>query len=397
MKGLSRALRVIRIVFQVSAMVFLLSNYAEASPEAANRYNNSGVEKLQAGDYLGAIADLSMAHRYLPANDDIKRNLGIAHNNYAFFLKQKGALRDAIFHYANALQYDSNNQYTYYNLGQAYYLVQEMSKARSALERAYQLDPGLEGLKALLARVKGEASTESDFDNIETMHFIVAADRAVPGDKVSYIRTNLEEAYGRVGMILSYYPRKKTIAVIFSEDSYDNILKGVPSWALAVYDGKVRIPANRNRYNSNDVREIIYHEYSHVVVRELTAGKCPVWLNEGIAGLAESLVEPKDRGMIRRYIERYGIVPLRNIPDNFTDVKQREMMTLLYIQSYLLAEFMVKKMGYEGLRKVLTELGRGTSIWAAISGISRQSMADFEKEWGKFLSFEYGWKGTVST
>jgi len=132
------------------------------------------------------------------------------------------------------------------------------------------------------------------------------------------------------------------------------------------------------------------------VVRDITRGKCPVWLNEGIAGLSESLVEPQKKEVIRKYIEKLGVVPLRRIPESFADIKQREVMTLLYMQSYLLAEFIVKKVGYSGLRDILDELGRGTTIWAAISGVSGQSMADFEKDWGRALASEYGWKGTVS-
>jgi tetratricopeptide (TPR) repeat protein len=384
------------IVIWAMSLVFLFPDCAEASQEAAYRLNSRGVERLKAGDYVGAIEDLRTAHRYLPANEDIKRNLGIAHNNYAFDLKGRGALREAIVHYSNALQYDSNNPYTHYNLGQAYYQIQDMPRAREFLEKAYDIDPSLKGLRGLLSRVKGEASAESAFDRIETMHFIVAADRTVPSSKVAYIRTHLEEAYGRVGMILDHYPRKKTIAIIFSEDSYDGILKGVPPWSLALYDGKIRLPADRLRYDQKDVRKIIYHEYAHVVVREITGGNCPVWLNEGISGLAESLVEPKDKAKIRRYVERFGIVPLRNIPDSFADIKQREIMTLLYIESYLIVEFMVRKFGYKGLRRVLMELGKGNSVWAAISGVSEQSMADFEQEWGRFLASEYGWKGAIS-
>ncbi|MFA6636340.1 MAG: tetratricopeptide repeat protein [Candidatus Omnitrophota bacterium] len=386
----------VSIAIWAMCLSFSLSNEAGASQEAAYRHNTRGVARLQAGDYIGAIEDLRTAHRYLPANEDIKRNLGIAHNNYAFHLKSRGALSEAIVHYSNALQYDSNNPYTHYNLGQAYYQVQNMPRAREFLEKAYDLDPSLKGLKGLLSRVKGEASAESAFDRIETMHFIVAADRTVPSSKVSYIRTHLEEAYGRVGMILDHYPQKKTIAVIFSEDSYDSILKGVPPWSLALYDGKIRLPADRFRYDQKDVRKIIYHEYAHVVVRELTAGNCPVWLNEGIAGLAESLIEPKDKAKIRRYVERFGIVPLRSIPEGFADIKRREIMTLLYIESYLLVEFMVRKFGYEGLRRVLRELRAGNSAWAAISGVSEQSMADFEQEWARFLAAEYGWEGAIS-
>jgi hypothetical protein len=375
---------------------FFFSSSARASDEAAFRHNSRGVKRLQVGDHIGAIEDLRIAHRYMPSNPDIKKNLGIAYNNYAFFLKSKGLLLDAITQYSKALQYDSDNAFTHYNLGQAFYQVQNMSKAEEHLAKAYEIDASLKGLKQLLARVRGEGATETGFDRLETMHFILAVDSSVPVEKMSYVRTHLEEAYGRVGMVLGHYPGKKTIVIVYGEEAYSNMLKGMPHWALAVYDGKVRIPANRLKYSEEDVRKIIYHEYAHAVVRDITGGNCPTWLNEGISGLAESLVYPRDKNLIRRYVQRYGIVPLRSMPDDFTALKKRELMTLLYMQSYTIVEFIIKRSGSEGLKNILSVLGRGENVWRAISGVMQQSMADFEKEWQRYMASEYGWKGVVS-
>ena len=76
-------------------------------------------------------------------------NLGIAYNNYGFSLMKKGDWRGAIEKYEDALFYDPDNAFTLYNLGQAYYSVQDMTKAKERLEKAKKLGatfPGLDGL-----------------------------------------------------------------------------------------------------------------------------------------------------------------------------------------------------------------------------------------------------------
>jgi len=363
---------------------------AAASQEAAYRYNSQGLVKLKTGNYKGAIEDLKTAHRYLPASKKITKNLAVAYNNYAFHLMRKGDVNRAIEQFENALYYDKENPYTLYNIGQAYYRTQDMSRARDYLEEAYAINPRIKGLKDLLEKAGRETAVEEGFDRIETMHFIVAAARDVPVNKTSYIRTYLEEAYGRVGMFLDHYPKQRTVAVLFSEDNYDKLLNNMPHWTLALYDGKVRIPVNRFKYTDEEIIKIIYHEYAHVVVRDITRGNCPMWLNEGIAGIAEGFAEPKEKHAFGRYIERYGIIPLWSMPEDFSVVRNRDIVTLLYMESYLLVEFIIKRSGRTGLRKLLMYLGKGADIRSALAAVTGMDIPQFEKAWEKYVSLEYG-------
>lgn len=363
---------------------------AEASQEAAYRHNSQGLVKLKTGNYKGAIEDLKTAHRYLPANTKITKNLAVAYNNYAFHLMGKGDANRAIEQFENALYYDGENPYTLYNLGQAYYRVQNMARARDYLEKAYTINPEIKGLKDLLEKAGRETAVEKEFDRIETMHFIVAAARDVPVSKTAYIRTYLEEAYGRIGMFLDHYPKQKTVAVLFSEDKYDELLNNMPHWTLALYDGKLRIPVNRFKYTDEEIIKIIYHEYAHAVVRDITAGNCPMWLNEGIAGMAEGFAKQKEKAAFGGYIEKYGIIPLWNIPPDFSGVKNRNIVTLLYMESYLLVEFIIKRSGRTGIRKLLMYLGKGADIRSALAEVTGMDMPQFEKAWEKYVSQEYG-------
>ncbi|MFH1790690.1 MAG: tetratricopeptide repeat protein [Candidatus Omnitrophota bacterium] len=377
----------------ITACFLFIAPAAYPSTEAAYRLNESGLNKLNKRDFKGAIEDLKQAHIYLPANSDITKNLAVAYNNYAFHLMGENDFRQAIEKYESALYYDSDNPYTLYNLGQAYYRTQNMPKARDALEKAYKIMPRLKGLKDLLKKVASETDTEGDFEKTESTHFIIASAPDMKVDKFSYIRTYLEEAYGKIGMFLDYFPESKCAVILYSESNYGKLLGNRPHWTMAVFDGKVRIPAGKFKYSNDEVVKIIYHEYAHAVVRNIAGGNCPLWLNEGIASRAEDFAMPKDRELIKGYLLKYGLITVNEIPDNFTDIKDPRIATLLYIQSYLLVTYIIDRAGQSGLRKILDCLGRGMNISYAIYSVLGDSYSDFGKKWADYVSRAYGISG----
>ncbi|MFC1593832.1 peptidase MA family metallohydrolase [Candidatus Omnitrophota bacterium] len=387
---------VVKKIIQCCIVSFIvlqfLSHDACASPQAAYRHNKSGIEKLNRKDFQGAINDFKAAHLYSPADKKIKKNLAIAYNNYGFHLMSQGLSKRAIEQFENALSFDSDNPYTLYNLGQVYYNVQNIQKARLYLNKAHSLKPDFQGLQNLLGRINNEESVERSFRKYETMHFVIAYSSDVPVDKLSYIRTYLEEGYGRVGMLLNHYPKKKVVALLYSEADYGALLGNRPHWAMAIFDGKVRIPMNKFKYTNEDVIKIIYHEYAHAVVFDIVGKNCPVWLKEGIASKAEDFVVAKDRDLIRRYIERFGIKPVREIPADFLHLKDAQLTTAMYIESYTLVDFIMKRVGNSGLRTVLDYLRTGTDIERALEQVFGEQFESIENKWKRYLLDGYGVK-----
>ena len=378
------------IPFMVLLAFLLFVKLAFCSDEAAYKYNESGLNKLRNNNYQGAINDLKTAHLYSPANNNIKKNLSIAYNNYAFYLMNNGNPGLAIEKFEQALNFDQGNPFTLYNIGQAYYRIQDMKKAKVYLSKAYALKPELKGLRELLDKVSGEEKVEKSFGKYETMHFVIAYSSDLPVNKLSYIRTYLEEGYGRVGMFLDQYPANKVIAILYSENNYDQLLHRRPHWTMAIFDGKLRIPVNKFKYTDQDVIKIVYHEYAHALVHEITKGNCPLWLNEGIASKAEDFVEMRDRDLIKKYISHFGIRPIRQIPQDFSHMKDMNMVTLMYIESYLLVDFIVKRVGNSGLKNILEYLGMGMSAESALEKVFGDNFDKFEDKWKRFIVEEYG-------
>lgn len=388
-KAPGSALAMVLVVLAVLSLI-APDRALSSSDEAAYKYNNEGLELSKAGDYEGAIEAFKQARRYLPANDNVRKNLIIAYNNYGGYFINEGEFYRAIEQFEKAYYYDEAYPYTLYNLGQAYYLVQNMRKAEEYLERVYEIDPSIKGLKGLLEKVKKESGVEGGFSTNETLHFIMALSPGISIDASSYLRVNLEDAYGRVGMLLNHYPDKKTIVVLYSEKDYDSLLGGRAWWVLALYDGKMRIPTGKLKYTRDEVVRIIYHEYAHAVAHDIAGSGVPVWLQEGIATKAETFVTPKDKGELKRYLNSYGFIPLSRMPASFANIKDHNVVTLLYLESYLLVEYIILRGGYRGLHDILLELGKGEHIDMAIASVLGEDMPAFEKGWERYLRSEFG-------
>jgi TPR repeat protein len=365
---------------------------ASASQKAAYRHNQQGLIKLKAKDFKGAIRDFRTAHRLSPYNESIRYNLGAAYNNYGFYFLQRGNLKQAIEQFEKAFHYDTQNAYTLYNLGQTYYRMQNMERAREYLEKAYAINPRIKGLRQLLEKTKKETKLESSFRRIQTSHFIIAASPGVSAENISRVKSYLEDAYSRVGMMLDHYPRSKVVAVLYSERDYDNLLKNKPHWTLAIFDGKVRLPISGNRYTYEDMAKIIYHEYAHAVVYDMVKNNCPLWLNEGIASMAEELVQPKDKTLFRQYVEKYGFIPFTRLPNSSVTIKDQRIATLAYMEFHMLADFILKRKGRSGLRRILHILAKGHNIAYAIKRTFGFNMLEFEQAWLVYIKQEYGIK-----
>ena len=67
----------------------------------------------------------------------------------------------------------------------------------------------------------------------------------------------------------------------------------VHTWVTGLFDGKIRLPAGGALPTRRELERILAHEYAHAVVHDLTRGRAPRWLHEGLAqALDGATVDP---------------------------------------------------------------------------------------------------------
>src|SRR5262249_48188098 len=81
-------------------------------------------------------------------------------------------------------------------------------------------------------------------------------------------------------------PSEKISAIFYTRDTFKDITNA-PGWAGALNDGKLRVPIGGLSSVSDELAKTITHELTHSFVYFKARGKCPTWLNEGLAQMME--------------------------------------------------------------------------------------------------------------
>jgi len=165
-----------------------------------------------------------------------------------------------------------------------------------------------------------------------------------------------------------------------------------PDWSGGLYDGKIRLPVGGATELTPQLKGVLFHEYTHVVIQELTRGNVPTWLNEGVAELqGRRLFNPPmaDLGKAAKSGQ-----PL---PANFLDKSFISLDThqagLAYQESYALANFMVQSYGWHKVREILQLLGAGEKTEAAVGRALADFGLDYQgviREWQAYMGREFG-------
>ena len=105
----------------------------------------------------------------------------------------------------------------------------------------------------------------------------------------------------------------------------------------------------------------------------------PVWLNEGLAQVAEETDEPGRAGRLRLALGQDGLVPLSALEGGFTRLG-RDDASLAYAEAYFAADYLLRKKGAYNVRRLLETMATAPSIDDAFRQALSLPYADFERD-----------------
>lgn len=178
---------------------------------------------------------------------------------------------------------------------------------------------------------------------------------------IKEVTNYLDEAYVQAGRFFEWYP-EYTIQIILYYGSEYSDYTVFPVWSQGGYDGKLRIMINAN-IPSKVLKEIIFHEYTHLVVQGITKGNIPLWFNEAVAqyfsrkyGLGENII-------LEDFEYSYD-----SFPKNWTRLADKDIKKL-YKDSLMLLISIIQKSDELFINSMLNALGKGESFEAAANSI----------------------------
>jgi tetratricopeptide (TPR) repeat protein len=359
--------------------VLSLFSIAQAQTSAQNAYAQlvrSGMDKMKTGDYQSARDAFDQAVRYNDAGFEGHLGLGTAY----FQLREDSSAEREL---NKAIGLNSNSFEAYAVLGELYYRKDDLVTAASYWEKAVALNPSAVALRTRLERIKREQGTEKDFNRDVTSHFLIKYEGNAKIEAGRIVLRILEDAYGVVGRGLSYYPSQEIQVILYSNQQFQEVTDA-PGWSGGLYDGKIRIPIGGIEQETPGLRRILYHEYTHAVVRTITP-RCPTWLNEGLAQYFEGReISAQQMAMLKRVAQLGKLPPLSNLEGSFMGLNSGQAV-YAYLFSLSAVRYMADSYGVYRIKSVLEELGKGANTGDAISSGIMRSYDEFERGWKRSL------------
>jgi len=162
-----------------------------------------------------------------------------------------------------------------------------------------------------------------------------------------------------------------------------------PAWTAALNDGKIRIPISGVSAVTPALAHVLRHELTHSFIAQITHGRAPTWLNEGIAQLEEGRSSAQFGPRLAALYASGHQVPLSQFEAGFQGYSSAEA-AVAYAESLAAVEYIRDNYGLSDMARLLKRLGEGQSVESALRSTIRCGYAELEIELTAYLKKNYG-------
>ena len=342
-------------------------------------YFIAGKHEFDHGKYPKARGYLDTALRFDGQNPTIL-------NYYAALLVKTGKSAEALPYAERAVRNAPDSPDALTVLGYVQFAADRDQDAIRTWKHSLELRPDAT-VQQYLDRAERDAAARANYSERESGHFTLHYEGSQTSEGLrAQVLATLESAYDDLARQLGIEP-KSIAAVIYTDQAFFDVTQA-PSWTGAVNDGKLRIPIRGLDSVTPELARVLKHELAHSFINQLSAGRCPQWLNEGIA----QAVEPKMLSSGSRLAELYRTqheIPLNALEAGFMRFSPLEA-AVAYEESLAAAQYIIDTYGMSDVQRVLQRLGEGSSTEAALREVIHSDYGQLEEEVGKYLASKYG-------
>ena len=129
-----------------------------------------------------------------------------------------------------------------------------------------------------------------------------------------HVLKTLEAEFDEIAATLNYVPPEPIGVILYTNQTFTDITRA-PSWSGALNDGRIRVPVEGLTVMTDELARVLKHELTHSFVGQKTGGRCPVWLQEGIAQYMEGKRSRGNAGALSAAFEshmEFSLLVLRN-------------------------------------------------------------------------------------
>jgi tetratricopeptide (TPR) repeat protein len=354
---------------------------------AAGNSNSAAAGYFMAGQFEYDHGNREIATRYFERAMGYAPDNAAILSNYAAMLIQTGRGREAINYAEHATLMAPDSAEAFSILGYAYFSTDRSREAIAPWEKALTLRPN-EKLQTLLDKTKRELNVEANYTERDTGRFTLRYEGSTTRDNLrQQIVAALDKDFNELSADLNIEPRQNIPVILYTEQAFFDVTQA-PTWTGALNDGKLRIPVRGIDYVTPDLARVLKHELTHSFVNQVSAGRCPQWLNEGIAQMEEGRTLNARGPRLAAIYKDGSQISFNGLEGSFLKFSNNEAL-VAYDESLAGALYIRDTYGIDELRRLLERVGEGGTFEDAMKDILHLDYGRFEKEVGEYLATKY--------
>jgi tetratricopeptide (TPR) repeat protein len=366
----------------------------KVDPDALAKLEGKGNAELSAtadfiaGKFEFEHGNIEQSRRYFDSALRFQPENATVLMYYAALLVRTGKASQALTYAQRAVSAAPQSPDAYTVLGYAQQACDRTKDAVASWKHSLELRPD-PAVQQYLDKAQREQTVETDFAQRESSHFVLHYEGKQTSETFrGQILAALESDYDDLARDLGTPQRDNILVTLYTEQAFFDVTRA-PSWSGALNDGKLRIPISGLSSMTPELARVLKHELAHSFINQLSAGRCPPWLHEGIAQLLEPKSLGSDGHQLAQLFKSQRNLPLNVLEGSFMRFSGGEAY-LAYAESLAAVSFINDTYGMGDIQRILQRLSEGSSTEAALRATIHSDYGQLESELGKYLSDKYG-------
>jgi tetratricopeptide (TPR) repeat protein len=359
-----------------------------AKLESKGNAELSATADFIAGKFEFEHGNIDQARRYFESALRFQPENSTVLIYFAALLVRTGNASQAVSYAQRAVRAAPASADAYAVLGYAQQASDRTKDAVASWKRSLELRPD-PAVQRYLDKAQREQNVETDFAQRESSHFVLHYEGKQTSEAFrGQIMAALESDYDDLVRDLGTPPRDNILVTLYTEQAFFDVTRA-PSWSGAINDGKLRIPISGLGSMTSELARVLKHELAHSFINQISAGRCPPWLHEGVAQLLEPRSLGSDGRQLALLFKSQRNLPLNVLETSFMRFSGAEAY-VAYAESLAAVSYINDSYGMGDIQRILQRLGEGSSTEAALRATIHSDYGQFESEVGKYLSDKYG-------
>jgi hypothetical protein len=366
----------------------------KVDPDALAKLEGKGNTELSAtADFIAGKfefdhGNINQARRYFDSALHFQPENSTVLIYYAALLVRTGNASQALSYAQRAVAAAPDSPDAYTVLGYAQQASDHTKDAVISWKHSLELRPD-PAVERYLAKAQREQNVETEFAQRESSHFVLHYEGKQTSETFrGQILAALESDYDDLARDLGTPPRDSILVTLYTEQAFFDVTRA-PSWSGAINDGKLRIPVSGLNSMTPELARVLKHELAHSFINQISAGRCPPWLHEGIAQLLEPKSMGSDGHQLAQLFKSQRNIPLNVLEGSFLRFSGVEAY-VAYAESLAAVSYINDSYGMGDIQRILQLLSQGSSTEAALRATIHSDYGQLESEIGTYLSDKYG-------